>query len=150
MEENVNKPEHDHPNNTPLNPNRRRLLGALVAGGGAVVLMPERWVKPVAEKIVPPAHAQATVSEKVEPDEKTISDRRLKENIVWVGVEARTGLSLYEFEYIGQPGVRWRGVMADEVEPRFPEAVSTRPDGIKAVRYGMLGIECLKVDAVAA
>ena len=150
MEQNVNKPEHDQPNNTPLNPNRRRLLGALVAGGGAAVLMPERWVKPVAEKIVPPAHAQATVSEKVEPDEKTISDRRLKENIVWVGVEARTGLSLYEFEYIGQPGVRWCGVMADEVEPRFPEAVSTRPDGIKAVRYGMLGIECVKVDAMAA
>lgn len=67
----------------------------------------------------------------------------------WVAT-TRTGLSLYEFSYIGKPVVRYRGVKADEVEPPFPEAVITRPDGMKAVKYGVLGIEFSEVGSVAA
>ena len=156
MEDKTTKPEKDEVHNVPENRGRRRLLGALVAGGGAAILMPEKWIKPVAEKIVTPAHAQATGLEKVEPqptekiDKIDVSDRRLKENIAHVGLDDRTGLSLYEFSYIDKPGVRYRGVMADEVEPLFPQAVVTRPDGMKAVKYGLLGIEFSEVGSVSA
>lgn len=69
------------------------------------------------------------------------SDRRLKENIEEVGVDQRTGLSLYQFNYISNPNTRYQGVMADEVELSYPDAVITASDGFKAVDYGMLGIE---------
>lgn len=69
------------------------------------------------------------------------SDRRLKENIEEVGVDPRTGLSLYQFNYISNPNTRYQGVMADEVELSYPDAVITASDGFKAVDYGMLGIE---------
>jgi hypothetical protein len=73
------------------------------------------------------------------------SDRRLKENIVGVGTDADTGLPLYEFAYISGTGQRYRGVMADEVEVNFPDAVFTMPDGFKAVNYAALGIEMVAV-----
>jgi len=66
------------------------------------------------------------------------SDRRLKENIVPVGAYPN-GLPKYEFNYRGEVK-RWRGVMADEVQERFPKAVFTMPDGYLAVNYEMLGI----------
>jgi hypothetical protein len=68
------------------------------------------------------------------------SDRRLKENVVAVGRDAGTGLTLYEFNYIGQPGRRFRGVMADEVEARFPDAVQYDDLGYASVNYLMLGM----------
>jgi len=73
------------------------------------------------------------------------SDRRLKENIEVVGHDKRTMLPLYEFEYIGGTGQRFLGVMADDVEKRYPEMVFTMPDGYKAVNYAGLGIEMLEV-----
>jgi hypothetical protein len=73
------------------------------------------------------------------------SDRRLKTDIVHVGVDEATGLNLYEFRYID--GVkRFRGVMADEVEVNYPEAVFTGPDGYKAVNYTALGIDMVLVE----
>lgn len=69
------------------------------------------------------------------------SDRRLKENIKEIGVDQRTGLTLYEFTYISDPETRYQGVMADEVELSYPDAVTTGSDGFKAVYYDMLGIE---------
>jgi hypothetical protein len=72
------------------------------------------------------------------------SDRRLKENIREVGVDQRTALTLYEFSYKTDPGKRYIGVMADEVELVYPEAV-TEKDGFKAVYYDMLGIEFKEV-----
>jgi len=73
-----------------------------------------------------------------------LSDRRFKENVEEVAVDGRTGLTLYEFNYAGQPGKRYRGVMADEVEMLYPEAVVDR-DGVKSVRYDLLGIELKEV-----
>lgn len=72
------------------------------------------------------------------------SDRRLKENIKEVGVDQRTALTLYEFTYKGKPDTKYIGVMADEVELVYPEAVAEK-DGFKAVHYGMLGIELKEV-----
>ena len=73
------------------------------------------------------------------------SDRRLKENIETVGRDERTMLPLYEFDYIGGSGKRYLGVMADDVEKKFPDMVFTMPDGYKAVNYAGLGIEMLEV-----
>ena len=73
------------------------------------------------------------------------SDRRLKQNVERVGRDERTGLALYEFEYINGDGRRFRGVMADEVESRFPDAVSYDDLGFASVDYGMLGIEMVEV-----
>ena len=72
------------------------------------------------------------------------SDRRLKENIELVGRDERTGLSLYEFNYIDMPTRRFRGVMADEVEKLYPDAVMTMEDGFKAVHYAALGMEMVE------
>ena len=73
------------------------------------------------------------------------SDRRLKENIELVGHDWRTGLNLYEFNYIEMPAKRFRGVMADEVERLYPDAVMTMEDGFKAVHYGAIGMEMVEV-----
>lgn len=73
------------------------------------------------------------------------SDRRLKENIELVGVDQRTALNLYEFNYIGQPETRYRGVMAQEVEMVYPDAVERDDMGIMGVRYDLLGIEFKEV-----
>lgn len=73
-----------------------------------------------------------------------LSDRRTKENIVEVGVDQRTALSLYEFTYkeeFGDPSVTYLGVMADEVELSYPDAIYTTESGYNAVRYDLLGIE---------
>jgi hypothetical protein len=72
------------------------------------------------------------------------SDRRMKEHIERVGTHAM-GFGLYLFEYKQayreQSGYgRQFGVMADEVEPVLPQAVSVGADGFKTVDYGMLGI----------
>lgn len=77
-----------------------------------------------------------------------MSDRRLKENIRAVGQDERTGLTLYEFSYKGS-NRRFVGVMADEVEARYPEAVLEMPGGYKAVNYAALGLEMVEVEETA-
>lgn len=73
------------------------------------------------------------------------SDRRLKTDIRPVGVDERTGLTLYEFSYKGSSR-RFVGVMADEVEKLYPEAVFEMSDGYKAVNYAAPGIELKEVE----
>lgn len=73
------------------------------------------------------------------------SDRRTKKDIVFVGVDPRTGINLYEFSYIDGDGTRYRGVMADEVIKVVPYAVSVGDDGFMRVNYGMLGIDMVEV-----
>ena len=72
------------------------------------------------------------------------SDRRLKENIREVGVDQRTALTLYEFNYKDHPDKKFVGVMADEVALVYPEAVVER-NGYLAVHYDMLGIQFKEV-----
>lgn len=74
------------------------------------------------------------------------SDPRLKTGVVPVGRDERTGLTLYEFAYVGATdGKRYRGVMADEVERNYPEAVAYDDLGFASVDYGRLGIEMVEV-----
>jgi len=73
------------------------------------------------------------------------SDRRLKQNIESVGVDSATGLNIYDFEYKSDPSRRFRGVMADEVEVDYPEAVIYGDDGFAKVYYGLLGLEMTEI-----
>ena len=61
------------------------------------------------------------------------SDIRIKENIVPEGTKWK-GLNVYTYNYIGDT-TRRRGVMAQEVEGIYPDAVVTI-NGIKHVHYG--------------
>lgn len=65
------------------------------------------------------------------------SDRRLKRNIVRVGATPR-GLNVYSYKYIwsDEPQI---GVMADEAETVFPEAVTVHESGYKMVNYSLIG-----------
>lgn len=69
------------------------------------------------------------------------SDIRTKNNIKAVG-RLKNGLTQYEFNYkpeFGDPSIRYRGVMAQEVEQFRPEAVGVMPNGYKYVNYAMIG-----------
>ena len=66
------------------------------------------------------------------------SDVRLKENIVKVG-NSPSGINIYEWNYIGKPQ-RYRGVMAQEILERHPEAVALQPDGYMSVYYGKIDV----------
>lgn len=73
-----------------------------------------------------------------------ISDLRVKENIKKVGIDLDTTLSLYEFNFkkdFGDPTKRWCGVIAQEVQMKFPNAVSKSSDGILSVNYHALNID---------
>jgi len=72
------------------------------------------------------------------------SDRRLKENIEPAGIDELTGLNLYDFNYKWNPK-RFRGVMAQEVREKYPEAVYDSGAGWLAVYYDKLGIEMKEV-----
>jgi hypothetical protein len=72
------------------------------------------------------------------------SDVRLKENLELVRVDQRTGLNIYHFNYIGND-TRMEGVMAQEVEMVYPDAVVTDDEGFMSVRYDLLGIEMKEV-----
>jgi hypothetical protein len=72
------------------------------------------------------------------------SDRSIKQDIEKVGVDNRTGLTLYEFSYVDAPSTRYVGVMADEVETIYPEAV-VQYEHFKGVNYDMLGLELKEV-----
>ncbi len=78
------------------------------------------------------------------PFKTKVSDVSLKENLVRVGVHP-LGFGLYLFEYrapfrdsLGHG--RHFGVVAQEVEPVIPRAVSVGRNGFKSVDYEMLGI----------
>ena len=73
----------------------------------------------------------------------TLSDIAMKENIEFVKVDPETGLNIYEFNYKGDPD-RYQGVIAQEVDRRFPDAVDKSEDLMK-VFYDKLNIEFKKV-----
>jgi hypothetical protein len=72
------------------------------------------------------------------------SDHRLKEDVVFVGVDEKTGLKVYEFKY-RTGDTRYRGVMADEVAKVLPEAVERNEYGFASVNYPMIGMEMVEV-----
>jgi hypothetical protein len=41
---------------------RRRLLKAIALGGAASVVLPEKWVKPIIDAVIVPAHAQGSIT----------------------------------------------------------------------------------------
>lgn len=65
-----------------------------------------------------------------------LSDQRLKRNIERVGAYP-SGLPIYRYQFLwsDEPQI---GVMAQEAQERFPEAVTVRPDGYMEVHYEML------------
>lgn len=63
------------------------------------------------------------------------SDRRLKSNIERIG-ELASGLPVYSYVIFGEPQI---GVMADEAEQLFPEAVTMHASGYKMVDYARIG-----------
>lgn len=76
-------------------------------------------------------------------EEDDDSDLRLKRDLRPVGV-AENGLSMYRFRYIDRPG-EYIGVMTQDVEQQFPDAVSQRPDGFLRVNYKKLGMQMKRV-----
>ena len=75
------------------------------------------------------------------------SDRRLKKDIVEVG-ELPNGLKVYDFRYRSDPEeVTYRGVMADEVKDKVPEAYieNFNGSGHAGVNYALVGMPLLKV-----
>jgi len=67
------------------------------------------------------------------------SDVRLKENITKVG-NSPSGINIYEWNYKGNTQ-RYRGVMAQEILERHPEAVALEPDGYMSVYYGKIDVK---------
>lgn len=65
------------------------------------------------------------------------SDRRLKTDVEWVGMQG--GLAVYRWRYLDRPG-RFEGVMAQEVLASHPGAVAPRHDGMLAVDYSRLPV----------
>ena len=71
------------------------------------------------------------------------SDIRLKENIIKVG-SSPSGINIYEWNYIGNTQ-RYRGVMAQEILEKHPEAVALQPDGYMSVYYGKIDVNMERV-----
>jgi hypothetical protein len=67
------------------------------------------------------------------PQLATMSDRRLKHDIIPAGISP-TGISIYEFS-LEPAGQRYRGVMAQELLETHPEAVVMDNDGFYGVKY---------------
>jgi len=67
-----------------------------------------------------------------------LSDKRAKTDVKKVG--RLMGHNVYNYRYKGKfdDGKRHIGVMAQEAEKKRPDAVTTRPDGLKQVHYGKL------------
>ena len=72
------------------------------------------------------------------------SDRRLKADIVQVGL-LRTGIPLYRFRYLWSEEVHV-GVMAQDVLPIVPEAVTTDAAGFMRVNYARLGTRFMSLE----
>ena len=71
------------------------------------------------------------------------SDVRLKENITKVG-NSPSGINIYEWNYIGNKQ-RYRGVMAQEILEKHPEAVALQPDGYMSFYYGKIDVTMERV-----
>lgn len=66
------------------------------------------------------------------------SDDALKENIVEIE-RRRDGIGIYEFTFKGS-NQKFRGVLASEVEVRYPTAVRVNERGVREVNYSAIGV----------
>jgi len=66
------------------------------------------------------------------------SDERLKVKVARESEEALPGVPFATWEWPDQPGVRHRGVIAQDLEKVAPQYVLTRGDGVKFVDYSFL------------
>lgn len=74
-----------------------------------------------------------------------LSDYRLKENIIWVGVSP-SGLNVYEWNYIWDSKHRYRGVMAQELLLTKPIAVlRNKLTGYLSVLYNLIDVKMERV-----
>jgi hypothetical protein len=80
-----------------------------------------------------------------------LSDRTLKERIVVVG-RSREGHEIVEFTYAAHPSIpthlrggRFRGVIAQDVETRRPDAVVRGTDGLLRVLYHRIDVKMERV-----
>lgn len=67
------------------------------------------------------------------------SDRSLKQDIKKVGV-SESGINIYEFRYKKNPKHKFRGVIAQELEKEFPEAIIKDEDGLLSVDYSLIDV----------
>lgn len=75
------------------------------------------------------------------------SDERLKTHIEYVGKE--NGHNVYEFEYKTGSGQRYRGVLAQEVLKKNPEAIEYDRSGYMKVNYGLIGVDFREIGGSA-
>tara|TARA_R110000868_G_scaffold122869_1_gene325718 strand:- start:1764 stop:3077 length:1314 start_codon:yes stop_codon:yes gene_type:complete len=77
---------------------------------------------------------------------KAFSDIALKTNIQFEN-KFKNHLPIYTFEYINKKhgDGRFEGVMAQDVEKTYPQAVSVSSEGYKMVDYSQIGIEFRRV-----
>ena len=75
------------------------------------------------------------------------SDIALKTNIQFEN-KFKNHLPIYTFEYINKKhgDGRFEGVMAQDVEKTYPEAVGISPEGYKMVDYSKIGIEFRRIN----
>ena len=73
------------------------------------------------------------------------SDRRLKTNIVELGMTA-DGIKLYSWKYKSDLVTTWVGVMAQDLETTHPDALVTGADGFYRVNYSNLGIQMMTLE----
>jgi hypothetical protein len=57
------------------------------------------------------------------------SDERIKRDIQRLPEEAAPGVPVATWEYLREPGRRYRGVIAQDVQKHYPHLVGTMPDG---------------------
>lgn len=73
------------------------------------------------------------------------SDIRLKNNINKIGI-SESGLNIYTFSYLSEPGVTYQGVMAqDLIGSEFENAIALNSDGMYMVNYSLLDVEFKKI-----
>jgi Chaperone of endosialidase len=120
-----NKPERGDSTTIPIE-SRRKWLIRLAAGVGLLPLL-----------------AACELFDDDDDDDNKKSDVRLKENVVRIGT-IRHGLPFYTFNYVGR-AERYAGVMAQDVLPIMPEAVSVADDGFYRVDYHRLRITMLRL-----
>ena len=77
-----------------------------------------------------------------------MSDRRAKTDIKDIG-RTHDNQKIYSYRFKGS-NIPQIGMMADEIEKKTPEAVSTGPDGMKRVRYDMATRKAAKMGMMPA